>query len=187
MQTTTTADTAAPAPRPGSSKRRGALAVPSTLDALLEAGPAALAALYAGARVPRIEDVKGDLRGRLLAIPSIGEPLAALPRALAGSSRFPWRGKSFRVDSSERGTGDNRVVVDRFHLFRFATFIDKSRAGDFDALQLDYDHPGNPFFIRAIKDEIRELLPGLYLGQAYLQLRGRAPKLALYFGLTRDA
>jgi hypothetical protein len=158
--------------------------VPATLDALLHAGPAALAQLYRDAGVPRIGDVTGDLRGRLLAIPSLVEPLAALPRLLASSNAFPWRGKSFSAVTEDRGTGMNRVIVDRLRLFRFETFIGPSRAGDFDAMQLDYDNRDNPFFIRAIKDEIRELASGLYLGQAYVQIGASAPKLALYFGLT---
>jgi hypothetical protein len=37
--------------------------------------------------------------------------------------------------------------------------------------------------IRAIKDEIREVRPGLYLGQAYFQLR-TGPRLVLYFALA---
>jgi hypothetical protein len=158
--------------------------VPETLDALLHAGPAALAQLYRDASVPRIAGVTGDLRGRLLAIPALAEPIAAVPRLLASSSLFPWRGKSFAASSEDRGTGINRVFVDRLRLFRFETFIGTSRAGDFDAMQLDYDNRDNPFFIRAIKDEIRELAPGLYLGQAYVQIGASAPKLALYFGLT---
>jgi hypothetical protein len=39
-------------------------------------------------------------------------------------------------------------------------------ADGLDALQLDYDNPGNPFFVRWIKDEVREVAPGLGLGQA---------------------
>jgi hypothetical protein len=78
----------------------------------------------------------------------------------------------------------NRVVLDRWRLYRFETSIGPSRAGDFDALQLDYDNRDNPFFIRPIKDEMRELSTGLWLGQAYLQLP-RAAHLVLYFGLTR--
>jgi hypothetical protein len=50
-------------------------------------------------------------------------------------------------------------------------------------VQLDYDHPENPWLIRAIKDEIREVRPGLYLGQAYFQLR-TGPRLVLYFALA---
>ena len=39
-------------------------------------------------------------------------------------------------------------------------------------------------FHRAIKDEAREVAPGLYLGLAYFMLRGRA-RLVLYFGLQK--
>jgi hypothetical protein len=49
---------------------------------------------------------------------------------------------------------------------------------------LDYNLPENPGIIRAIRDEIRELSPGLYLGQAYMRQRG-AHHLWLYFGLSR--
>ena len=49
-------------------------------------------------------------------------------------------------------------------------------------MQLDYDLPENPFFIRAIKDEIRELSPDLYLGQAWLRAGGKET-LVLYFAL----
>ena len=156
----------------------------STLDDLLAMSPDRLAALYAGAAVPRLDEVSGDLRGRMLAWPALARgPVAALLRRWASSSRFPWRGKSF-TPGDERGEGINRVVLDRFRLYRFETFIGRSRAGAFDALQLDYDRPDNPFFIRPIRDEIRELSPGLYLGQAWLEIGSRPPALALYFGLT---
>lgn len=51
------------------------------------------------------------------------------------------------------------------------------------AFQLNYDNADNPFFIRAIKDEVRQVAPGLFLGQAYVVLFGR-PRLALYFALA---
>jgi hypothetical protein len=155
-----------------------------TLDDLLALSPDRLAALYAGAAVPRLDAVAGDLRGRMLAWPGLARgPVAALLRRWAASSRFPWRGKSF-TPGDQRGEGINRVVLDRFRLYRFETCIGRSRAGDFDAVQLDYDRPDNPFFIRPIRDEIRELSPGLYLGQAWLEIGSRPPALVLYFGLT---
>jgi hypothetical protein len=110
-----------------------------TLDDLLALSPEHLAALYASASVPQLD---------------------------------------------QRGEGINRVLLDRFRLYRFETFVGRSRAGDFDAVQLDYDRPSNPFFIRPIRDEIRELSPGLYLGQAWLEIGSRPPALVLYFGLT---
>ncbi len=158
--------------------------VPADLDALLACDANTLERLYRAASVPKLTDVRGDLRGRMLALaPGAPGILTTLARTLASQDWFPWRGKSFSPLAADRGEGINRVISDRWRLFRFETFVGPSRAGSFDAVQLDYDNPGNPFFIRAIKDEIRELSPGLYLGQAWLNT-GKSPTLALYFGLT---
>jgi hypothetical protein len=154
------------------------------LDALLDLDVPELERLYREARAPRVGDLSGDLRGRMLALVGAPAVLSRFARAWAGSEVFPWRGKSFRPNDERGGQGINRVFSDRFKLFPFHTFIGRSRAGDFDALQLDYDRPENPFFIRAIKDEVREISPGLWLGQAWALL-GAKPRLALYFGLTR--
>jgi hypothetical protein len=165
-------------PTPAASRQTA----PDRLDELLALGPAPLQALYAGASTPALLDVAGDLRGRMLATTVLRGWPAKLARAWASSNAFVWRGKSF-APRADAGEGINRVIDDRLRLFRFETYIGPSRAGAFDALQLDYDLPSNPFFIRAIKDELRELRPGLWLGQAYLQARGRET-LVLYFGLT---
>ena len=155
-----------------------------TLDDLLQLDAPALEALYRAARVPRIQDVTGPLAGRMLAVLGLPSFLAGPVRSWAGSSRFPWRGKSFAAKDADHGTGVNRVISDRMSLFEFETFVGPSRAGAFEAVQLDYDLPSNPFFIRAIKDEIRELRPGLWLGQAYAQI-GAKTHLVLYFGLAK--
>ncbi|HEY4394291.1 MAG TPA: hypothetical protein VGP64_09530 [Polyangia bacterium] len=161
---------------------------PTRLDELLRADASTLGRLYAGARTPKVADLTDDLRGRMLA-------LGAAPRGLfwwaslwARTRIFPWLGKSFQAEGTDpaRGTGINRVFTDKIRWFRFDTFIAPSRAGHFDALQLDYDNPDNPFFIRAIKDEVRELRPGLFLGQAYLKTK-RREILVLYFGLEKTA
>jgi hypothetical protein len=153
------------------------------LDDLLVLDVPELERLYAEAKVPNLEDVKGDLRGRMLATTVLGGRTAQLAQRWASSDYFVWRGKSFAPRDAERGEGINRVISDRLRLYRFETFVDRSRAGEFDAVQLDYDLPENPFFIRPIKDEIREISPGLYLGQAYLKLRSRT-HLVLYFALA---
>jgi hypothetical protein len=162
---------------------RGGTALVQKLDDLLAVDLGGLERLYADAQVPRLEEISGDLRGRMLATTVLKEPFASLARMWARSTFFPWRGKSFSPLEHERGEGINRVVSDRLRLFRFETFIAKSRAGDFNAVQLDYDLPENPFFIRPIKDEIRTIAPKLYLGQAYLSLPKSTP-LILYFGLA---
>ena len=155
------------------------------LDALLDLSCPELEKLYVEARAPRIGQVAGDLRGHMLAWPSLeSRPgIAGAIRGFAGARAFPWRGKTFSPRSEASGEGINRVVSDRFRLFRFETFIAPSRAGDFDALQLDYDLRGNPPVIRSIKDEIRELEPGLWLGQAWLKTKKREI-LWLYFALA---
>lgn len=158
----------------------------TALDRLLAAPAHELEELYRGARVPRLDVVRGDLRGRMLAWPSLDPHpvIASVFRTLAGSNVFPWRGKSFEAAPPfGRGEGVNRIFTDKLRLFRFETFVAKSRAGDFEALQLDYDLPENPPPIRRIKDEIRELEPGLWLGQAYFQAK-KGAILWLYFGLA---
>jgi len=159
-------------------------ALPRTLDDLAGLDCEALLELYRGATTPAIRTVQGDLRGRMLAVRGAGGFVFRALRAFAAWRRFPWRGKSFTALTDTTGEGINRVFSDTrpSRWFRFATNLAPSRAGDFDAFQLDYDNPDNPFFIRAIKDEIREVSPGLYLGQAYVVLF-RKPRLALYFGL----
>jgi hypothetical protein len=170
-----------PAPETSPAPRRAA-----SLDDLAAAGGPEIAALYAAARTPALTDLDGPLVGRMLALPAVPRLVARFLRWFAAWRGFPWRGKTFTSRGPGAGEGINRVFGDRNprHWFRFETFVAPSRAGAFDAVQLDYDNPGNPGFIRAIKDEVREVAPGLYLGIAYLMWRGRA-RLVLYFGLAR--
>lgn len=145
-------------------------------------GPADLADLYRAAETPRLRDLDGDLRGTMLASPLAGRRLGRVLRVLGAWEGFPWRGKSFSSHGDDRGQGANRLLNDRWKTAHFVTTIARSRAGDFDALVLDYDLPGNPFFIRRIKDEVRRVAPGLFLGQAWLEA-GAKPFLCFYFGL----
>jgi hypothetical protein len=173
-------------PPPAPSSRAGAVEGPRTLDDLALMPPEALARLYRSALTPSVPTLNGDLVGRMLVIPALPAWMGGLMRRFAAWTRFPWRGKSFSSRDEGHGEGINRVFGDRKprRWFRFDTFLAPSRAGAFDAFQLDYDNPGNPGLIRAIKDEVREVAPGLFLGIAYLMWRKR-PRLVLYFGLSR--
>lgn len=156
-----------------------------TLDKLVDLSPEELNRIYQTSEVPNLEEVVGDLRGRMLAAVIVPEWVLPALRSLARASFFPWRGKSFSFLSEGKGEGINRIFSDinPSRWFKFGTFVGRSRAGDFDAVQLDYDRPTNPWFIRAIKDEIREVRPGLYLGQAYFKTSSK-DHLVLYFGLA---
>jgi hypothetical protein len=155
----------------------------SALDGWLDKEHGELAAMYASAPAPRVEAVHGDLHGRMLAVPALPDWLTRGPRAWARTSSFPWRGKSFWPVTEGAGEGKNRVLSDRWMLYRFTTKVGPSLDDGKDAVLLDYDHPDNPFFIRAIEDEIRTIAPGLYLGQAWLRARGKKT-FVLWFGLA---
>jgi hypothetical protein len=157
-----------------------------TLDDLADLGPDALMDLYRQATTPRLSDLDGKLAGRLLAIPTAQEPhIAKLLHDFAKSGVFPWQGKTFESTDAEHGMGINRVLHERFNWFPFETSIARSRAGDFDAVELNYDRPGNPPVVRSIKDEVREVAPGLWLGLAYLDTKS-GPKLGCYFAVAKQ-
>jgi hypothetical protein len=138
-----------------------------TIDDLLAMDPDQLMDLYRTARTPAVADLDGRLQGRMLAVPRAQERhVSRWLRALAGTL---WQGKTFEHHDSMHGEGVNRVLGEKLNWFHFDTEVGPSRAGDFEALQLNYDHHGNPPLVRSVKDEVREVAPGLWLGLAYLQ------------------
>src|SRR5438105_2602844 len=157
---------------------------PGTLDELAALGPDELLALYRTARTPRVEDLSGKLRGRMLASPLVKHgAVAGFLKRFAADGPMPWQGKTFRPLGKDRGEGINRVFGNRANWYRFETSVAPSRAGDFDALQLDYDLESNPFFVRPIKDEVREVAPGLWLGLAYLHTK-KKDRLGIFLALA---
>lgn len=157
----------------------------SSLDDLAALSNEQLMDLYREAQVPNLGDLDGRLVGRMLTVPGLDNPAVARTlRGFAASGMFPWQGKTFEARGDGTGKGINRVLGDRKNWFRFDTFIGASRAGDFDSVHLNYDNPSNPAPIRAIKDEVREVAPGIWLGLAYLRLPGGTYQRALFFALT---
>lgn len=157
------------------------------LDALRRLSYAELDALYRRARCPQaISELDGDARGAMLAwrMPQSG-PVAWLLRVFGASAAFPWEGKSFQGEQ-ENGTGINRVnFFGKRRWFPFKTRFAASFLDGKPTFQLDYSGPANPSFIRSIVDEIREIAPGLYLGPAALNFRGR-PRKVLFFAVSHQ-
>ena len=153
------------------------------LAALRRMSYAELDELYRGAKRPDfISDLNGDARGAMLAWrrPRSG-PIAWWLRTFAASTAFPWEGKSF-----DEGTGINRVTFfGKRNWFPFKTRFDKSFLDGKPTFVLDYSGPGNPPLIRSIVDEVREVAPGLYLGPAALNFRGRA-RPVLFFAVSHQ-
>ncbi len=155
-----------------------------TLDDLAGKGAAELAGLYAQGGPPSLSDLDGAPEGRMLAFAGAlgrGRPFRAL-RRFAVQPFFPWDGKTFHARTAEAGWGINRVraVGD---LFRFETRFGPSALDGKECLILDYDLPSNPWPIRQIHDELRDVSPGLFLGPAMWKT-SRGPKLVLFFGIA---
>lgn len=157
----------------------------ASLDALCDLEHLPLLELYNKGTPPALGALSGDLRGRMLAVPALPDFITQPARAWARTSSFPWRGKSFRPLGDDHGEGINRLLFDTFKLFRFETRVTPSRHDGKPALELDYDLPENPFFIRAIEDEIRQIGPGLFLGQAWLRI-GASKSFVLWFALAAE-
>jgi len=157
------------------------------LAALRRMTYAELDELYRNAKRPNsISDLDGHARGAMLAWrrPHAG-PIAWWLRVFGASTEFPWEGKSF-TGTSDDGTGINRVTFfGKRNWFPFKTRFDKSFLDGKPTFVLDYSGPGNPPLIRSIVDEIREVAPGLYLGPAALNFRGR-PRTVLFFAVSHQ-
>jgi hypothetical protein len=157
-----------------------------TLDDLAALGPDELMDLYLTARTPTLEELDGKMSGRMLAVPRAQRPhVKAWLDKFSRSPLFPWQGKTFSHETADHGHGVNRLLGERVTWFRFHTFVGKSHAGDFDAVHLDYSHDGNPPVVRKVKDEVREVAPGLYLGLAYLSMKD-GEHLGCYFGIAKS-
>ena len=157
------------------------------IDDLAGMDPDTLMELYRNARTPRLEDLDGKLTGRMLAVPRIQRPhVKRWLGRFSKSGLFPWQGKTFAHETAEHGHGVNRLLGERVAWFRFHTSIGPSHAGDFDAVHLDYGQDGNPPLVRQVKDEVREVAPGLWLGLAYLRMKD-GDHLGCYFGITRGS
>jgi hypothetical protein len=142
-----------------------------TLATLAAEDGGALLARYRRGTLPRdLRALDGKPVGRMLAVaplatlPALARPLASF----AAHPRFPWEGKSFAPRSAEEGVGINRVSLPghRAEWFPFATRVEPSVVDGGPCIYLDYEQPENPWFIARIRDEIREIAPGMYLGPA---------------------
>ncbi len=160
-----------------------------SLASLADLDVEALGRVYAEGTVPAsIAALDGHPRGRMLAVRGLDAgPAAGGLRAFSGAAVFPWGGKSFAATGAAAGKGVNRVhLLGRHQLFPFETRLGPSRVDGRPCIVLDYDLPDNPWAIRQIHDEVREVSPGLFLGPAMWKTKD-APAFVLWFALdTRD-
>lgn len=145
---------------------------PMTLAGLFALKESDLDALYRNARPGPIPD--GAARGLASTRPGTG--WGGFTQEFFGAL---WQGKTF-----DRAKGEliNRTAVGETASAK--VYVGASRVDGKPSIILDYTQSGN-VLARGVRDEIRELRPGLYLGIAYVKfppLVGPYRKW-LYFGL----
>ncbi|MBI2195039.1 MAG: hypothetical protein HYU36_23910 [Planctomycetes bacterium] len=152
------------------------------LDDLIDCSREDLDELFLAAGTPSIREVQGVTRGRVLAgrfwlCCRLGRWLTNLPWML-------WKGKVFESVTESMGQGINRLELGpiKTRFFRFEARIVPPLTGPNDVLTLNYNLPGNRWPIRVIRDDLKKLREGLFLGTANFQWKGKH-HFVLYFGL----
>lgn len=120
----------------------------------------ALDAIYAAADAGAIPE--GDTRGTAIVTGSF------FARWYARFARmFGWQGKVFDIFSADRQSG---LLVNKVTPFSLTFIVAKVYRSDSwldDRETIVIDYSGTSFFARKIRDEIREVEPGVYLGKVW--------------------
>jgi len=151
-------------------------------DDLINRSTEELDELFLLASTPTIEEIHGATNGRVLSGELFLKQQAG--RFFINLPWMPWKGKIFEPLSKTRGKGINRMDVGpaKGKLFNFETSLIDPLVGDDRVFNLNYDIPGNPWIIRQIRDDVKKLRDGLFLGTANLKWRGEH-LFVLYFSL----
>ncbi len=138
------------------------------MEDLKEKSVRGLDEIYRRATTPNVTELEGKYDGVVLAgdLPLMDSPASV---RLANSFWLRWGGKKFDVVSENIAEGSNwfdlgLVEVDGY---RFEGRIEPARFGGGDCYVLDYDVSGNLPPANRIRDEVKKLRDGLYLGRIY--------------------
>ncbi|MFK7994534.1 MAG: hypothetical protein AB8B87_10380 [Granulosicoccus sp.] len=104
----------------------------------------------------------GDTRGTAIVTGAL------LPRTLARIARLlAWQGKVFDIfaDDGQSGILINKVTPFSVNFIVAKVYRDKSWLDQKEAIVIDYS--STSFFAKLIRDEIRQVEPGLYLGKVW--------------------
>ena len=152
------------------------------MDDLVKLNRRELDDIFLSAQTPTMDELSGVADGSVLA------GLLALNnryvRRFLNLGWLGWRGKVFQTVGGNEGTGINRFKIGPFKFLRYRceTQITSPLVGPNDVFCLNYDLPGNPWYIRRIRDDIKKIDEGLFLGTANFRSSGEHGFL-VYFGL----
>jgi len=150
----------------------------ATVDDLGRLSRSEVLRLFHAAAAPELEALAGEYSAVILPV-GLFAPLASFfTHTFFGPGR--WHGKAFKPRGRDRGDGYNLFssgtattndALSRTR--RFDTTIGPSRFDGRPSLCMDYG-PHNRFLIHSMKDEIRQIAPGLYLGLGTMASGGGA-------------
>ena len=151
-----------------------------TVPELNVANRKTLDAIFLEGETPSIAEMVGVVDGSVGSLKYI--PDLKLLRKFINLGWVPWRGKIFYEVSPTESKGINRFRVWPFKFLRYRceTTIKPPLVGPNDVYCLNYDLPGNPGIIRRVRDDIKRVGDGVYLGSANMRLRGKQ-RFVAYF------
>lgn len=158
---------------------------------LLELSISQLDELYMGASTPKNSDLDGSATCLWLAGPLSGflpAPINKLRTAIAASAFFPWKGMELETSfDSGAMTGTNVLFSKESGLraFNFEVSTGTTAFDDEECMVFDYNVGGNFPLFKVLRDEVRKLKDGLFLGRGNVVVGG-APKFIAYFSLEMD-
>jgi hypothetical protein len=171
--------------KPGAAQpRKRVVGSTRSLAELVGAHPDTLRTIYGKGR-PADPGALGERpRGRVLALGESSDAfmlLRPVVRALAKDA-LPWKGKIF-----DHGGNSGVNVIFGKHAFRFHADVGASSIDGEPTLVLRYGEPAykNPWPVRAVIDELREVGDGVAIGPAFFTNKGER-SLMLWFGLERE-
>jgi hypothetical protein len=151
-----------------------------SLDALIGAQTSDLEARYRAGSPPERAWLGERVRGRMLAAPSpaIVQTLARPVFVPYAKYLAPWEGKSFSPDGR---FGANRVLGQ--DLGRFRCDVEPSIIDGQPTLRLDYDLAGQPWPVRRLFDELRQVSASIAIGVGCLRAPLGRNLIVFWFGV----
>ncbi len=117
-----------------------------------------------------------ELRGRFA---------VRLVTGLGPDIRFFGHRKFFPPDVERTGGGYNEFLG-HVRLGDFSILSQPSALGDGQQiLRVNYDRPGNPFWLKPLNDELKQVAPNRYLGRGIIRL-GPVKFNSFYFTLEKE-
>ncbi|MGE0872337.1 MAG: hypothetical protein AB7P03_27520 [Kofleriaceae bacterium] len=155
---------------------------PAAADELATMNASELDALFSRGALPEIAALAGELSGRSLANAVIPLP-GPIQDAINLVANKTWLGKTLSPVSATTATGFNRVKIGtELQVAHFTAALGTGRDRN-GSLHLNYDVDQNPIGVKAIRDELRQVGDGVYLGKAFLHTAVGEPAL-FFFSLA---